>query len=413
MRNEINNILSIYNSILENKKIITLNEIKPITLNTVRYKNVFYDTKAASDSVNKALLDDLQTAAAKAGVTVTITTASTGHNTRTTSGAESRHGQKTAVDIGKINNQDSGGATSPSNGNAQFRDLGNKLKDILVSMRYSLNSERGNDKAVLWQTGVGGNHYNHLHVSNTTDSTSTGTTSTNNTTSDTTSFTPKVIDPNQTYYQPKLIDPNQTYYQSSVKTESYDIISEEKIYGSFGNGVSSNGYVLTIPKDKNSKIKSPVDGVITKQGFSYGCKNKINITHEIDGKNFYLEYCGLKNTKDSGDVFKGEMIGEIGDDDVTVTLYNSSKERSRIDYYREKEYSGDSKKYSRDGKKGSYKRKTIIDPNKVYYPSKIPDANAVYFPSREIDPNKVYYPANFKEGYKIQKNINKIRKLLK
>jgi hypothetical protein len=416
MRNEINNILSIYNSILENKKIISLNEIKPITLSQTRYNNVKIDSKASSDSVNKALLDDLQTAASRAGIIVTITTASTGHNTKTSTGSDSRHGQKTAVDIAKINNEDSGGATGPSNGNPRFRDAGNKLKDILVSMRYSLNSERGNDKAVLWQTGVGGNHYNHLHVSNTTDSTtnsSTGNTTTNNTTSDTTSLAPQQIDPNQAYYKANLIDPNQTYYQSSVQREHYNIISEEKIYGSFGNGVSSDGYTLVIPKDKNSKIKSPIDGVIKKQGFSYDCKNKINIEHEINSKKFYLEYCGLKKTKDSGNVFKSEMIGETGDDDITVTLYNSSKERVRIDYYKEKESSDDYKKSSSGGKKSSYKRKPIIDPNTVYYPSNVIDPDAKYYSSREIDPNKVYYPASFKEGYKIQKNIDKIRKLLK
>ena len=33
-------------------------------------------------------------------------------------------------------------------------------------MGYIWNTESGNDKAVLWQTNTGGNHYNHLHVSN-------------------------------------------------------------------------------------------------------------------------------------------------------------------------------------------------------------------------------------------------------
>jgi hypothetical protein len=33
-------------------------------------------------------------------------------------------------------------------------------------MGYALNAEGGNQKAVLWQTDTGGNHYNHLHVSN-------------------------------------------------------------------------------------------------------------------------------------------------------------------------------------------------------------------------------------------------------
>jgi hypothetical protein len=39
----------------------------------------------------------------------------------------------------------------------------------LINMGYSLNVESGKDKAVFWQTNKGGNHYNHIHVSNITD----------------------------------------------------------------------------------------------------------------------------------------------------------------------------------------------------------------------------------------------------
>jgi hypothetical protein len=42
----------------------------------------------------------------------------------------------------------------------------NKLKDALVQIGYIWNKESGNNKAVLWQTNTGGNHYNHLHISN-------------------------------------------------------------------------------------------------------------------------------------------------------------------------------------------------------------------------------------------------------
>ena len=36
-------------------------------------------------------------------------------------------------------------------------------------MGYNWNGEgKSNPKAVLWQTNIGGNHFNHLHVSNTT-----------------------------------------------------------------------------------------------------------------------------------------------------------------------------------------------------------------------------------------------------
>ena len=159
-------ILSIYEEILTNNKNI-LSELELVKLNDTNYSNLKYDSDGTQyDSVNKPLLDDINAAAQSAGITATITTASSGHSDKTITGGQSRHPQKTAVDISRLNSVGSGGATNSSNGNPDFRLYGNKLKDALVSMGYTLNSESGNNKSVLWQTNVGGNHYNHLHVSN-------------------------------------------------------------------------------------------------------------------------------------------------------------------------------------------------------------------------------------------------------
>jgi hypothetical protein len=106
-------------------------------------------------------------AASKANVVVTITTAKSGHPNLTIGGKESRHSTNTAVDIAILNGVNAGGASNEINGNSQFRELGNSLKSELVNMGYSLNAEGSNQKAVLWQTNTGGNHFNHLHVSNT------------------------------------------------------------------------------------------------------------------------------------------------------------------------------------------------------------------------------------------------------
>jgi len=57
-------------------------------------------------------------------------------------------------------------ASNETNGNPSFREKGNLLKDALVKLGYTWNTESGNNKAVLWQTNTGGNHFNHLHVSN-------------------------------------------------------------------------------------------------------------------------------------------------------------------------------------------------------------------------------------------------------
>jgi hypothetical protein len=159
-------ILSIYEEILTNNKNI-ISELELVQLNDTNYSNLKYDNDGTHlDSVNKALLDDLNTASKSAGIIATVTTASTGHPSSTNSGSKSRHPQKTAVDIALLNGIGSGGATNSANGNSEFRSLGNKLRDALVSMGYSLNVETGKNKAVLWQTNTGGNHFNHLHVSN-------------------------------------------------------------------------------------------------------------------------------------------------------------------------------------------------------------------------------------------------------
>ena len=138
-----------------------------VRLGDTSYSNVKFDKDGTqNDQINQALLDDLQTAASKAGVVVTITTAKTGHSNLTINGRASRHATNTAVDISLLDGIGAGGASNETNGNSQFRELGNRVKNELLNMGYSLNVEGGNEKAVLWQTNTGGNHYNHLHVSN-------------------------------------------------------------------------------------------------------------------------------------------------------------------------------------------------------------------------------------------------------
>lgn len=165
MNKEVNKIISVYTTILENKSI--LKEFDTVRLADTNYSNVKFDNDSTrNDSVNKALLDDIQQASSNVGIVATITTAKSGHREKTTSGRTSRHMSGAGVDIALLNGVGSGGASNSSNGSSEFRTLGNKLKDSLVSLGYTWNSESGNPKAVLWQTDTGGNHYNHLHVSN-------------------------------------------------------------------------------------------------------------------------------------------------------------------------------------------------------------------------------------------------------
>jgi hypothetical protein len=132
------------------------------------FSHVKVDSDLKNDEVNDALLQDLQTAGKKADVVLKITSAKSDHSVDTKDGNKSRHGFQTAVDIAILNGKGAEGASNSENGSKEFRENGNKVKDVLVSMGYKWNTEKGHTKAVLWQTDTGGNHYNHLHVSNKT-----------------------------------------------------------------------------------------------------------------------------------------------------------------------------------------------------------------------------------------------------
>jgi hypothetical protein len=159
---------SLNEDIIKVKRLMNLTEtLEMIKLSDTSYSNLKYDNDATKDdSVNKGLLEDIQKAAESVGIVATITTAKSGHNELTITGNVSRHSKQVAVDVAILDGIGAGGATNSSNGNAKFRELGTKLKDALVGLGYTWNTESGNQKAVLWQTNTGGNHYNHLHISN-------------------------------------------------------------------------------------------------------------------------------------------------------------------------------------------------------------------------------------------------------
>ena len=105
--------------------------------------------------VNKDLLKDINTAAEKSGVEVSITTAKTGH------GPGGRHGKYEAVDIAVINNK--GFPDEKTAINNGIHDDIKRFVDELVKMGYKKNVESMNDKSVL-TFGFPG-HSNHIHVS--------------------------------------------------------------------------------------------------------------------------------------------------------------------------------------------------------------------------------------------------------
>ncbi len=145
------------------------------------------DSNPLADKINPSLLKDVDIAAKKAGIDVSITTAVSGH------GKGSRHETGHAVDIAMVN-----GKGFQSEKDAQKKGIYDGMMRFvreLENMGYTKNSESGNDKAVL-TFGFPGHHH-HIHVSRKSDdgestSTSTGSTETNS--GETKTDVTKVID---------------------------------------------------------------------------------------------------------------------------------------------------------------------------------------------------------------------------
>ena len=148
------NILTLKEHINRTKKLMNIFEVSDVYSNIEFVDNVVGNSRPSQDNINTALLDDVQTAAKNAGVTVDVTTAVSGHNS-----LPSRHPSGNAIDIAIINNK----SVSINN-----RDDADKFVNELIKLGYIKNVEKGNPKAVL-TFGFSG-HDNHVHVSNTSGS---------------------------------------------------------------------------------------------------------------------------------------------------------------------------------------------------------------------------------------------------
>ncbi len=144
----------------------TPNNTYPIA-SSIQYSNIEFTSRAANDRINPNLLNDINQAAKNKGLRVRISVGVTGHAPLTSSGNVSRHVVGNAIDIDMINGEGSNNASSTNIGNRNFRINGDLLKNELVDkLGYTWNTEEGKNKSILWKTNVGGNHYNHLHISN-------------------------------------------------------------------------------------------------------------------------------------------------------------------------------------------------------------------------------------------------------
>lgn len=314
-----------------------ISELNLVQINQSNFPKVRYDKDQTQyDKVNSSLLIDLNKAAEMSGVIPTITTASSGHPDQGTN--KSRHSQFTAVDIAILDGVGAGGATNSKNGNTKFRELGDKLKDALVSLGYKLNQEVGNEKAVLWQTNIGGNHFNHLHVSNKSGSDSSIVTpsqqifsnlnlnNTTDSTDTTTTSSPFDQKKSEEIVDPLLSHLGKKFFSNIFKNES--VIKEQVSYEQYGKNCETRYGQIYCPAYSNKKINSPVDGKIKTKNYDPSCKNMVSIEFEIDKVLYYLVYCGMSDpqVKEGRSVSKGELIGKT-DSDFTISFYNKSGER--------------------------------------------------------------------------------------
>jgi hypothetical protein len=220
-------------------------------------------------------------------------------------------------------------------------------------------------------------------------------------------------------------------------------LSEGKTYNSFGNSISYERGNIIIPKSSNSKIKSPVSGVIDYNINSSG-GDSVTIKHDIDGETHYLEFSNLENIKHSkGDnVSVNTIIGEPKDD-VKVSLYNRRKNKIDLNNTTTSKKSEPTKKDDTDTDKDndksvfnifnkSEKPKKVKEPKKIKEPKKVkePKTNKTkkFLPSpRSTDKSKHHdefsafmagLPLNLmstavsKLSKKVNEDIERIKKLL-
>jgi len=306
----IEDILSSYNIINENKTLVF--EVTD-SYNNIDFRNIGHGNPA-SDNINTTLLQDIQNAAKSAGVNVSVTTGISGHGNKTKSGNTSRHTTGNAVDIAMIN----GKAVSTSN-----RADADKLVAALVSMGYNKNTEGpSNPKAVL-TFGFEG-HDNHVHVSNMTGSPSQQQPTTSSSSTETPTNTTSTEDGTQ-----DTETPSSSNFASKIGLSILNSMGIKESFkpGTFGVGAKIRGGRVLIPRNSNTKIKSPVSGKIVDVINNTSCVNQIIIEFE-DG---FLEYCGITSPsqKIKDKVGVGTVLGTTNSN-VLVTLYKHNKNKTSI-----------------------------------------------------------------------------------
>jgi flagellum-specific peptidoglycan hydrolase FlgJ len=116
--------------------------------------------------INPILISDIIKALKAINMRAEISWSRTGHSKYTKKGTISRHWTGNAVDISVIEGigNPKGKSSNKGIGNANFMENGDRLVAELKKLGYTFGEIK--TKGYLWRTNEGGNHWNHVHVSN-------------------------------------------------------------------------------------------------------------------------------------------------------------------------------------------------------------------------------------------------------
>jgi len=320
----IEDILSLYDTILERKDLGETSTTLRSTLNSLGYKENRSELTSGGNVNDKltdiviGILKQFKTNYPTAIVTVTS------GNDKYHQGLnyKSQHTIGNAIDV-TISPYDSKSATA-------FLNILNTTVKSTPGFTY-LDEYTKPSKAST------GGHYHLQYGKDTTPNTTSG--STSGSTSDSTSTE------TETSTTPKDYTGGAGKFARDIGGKILDVIGIKESFepSSFGNNVQSNRGKILIPKKSNSKIKSPVSGVIVDINTSQSCMNQT----VIEFNEGYLEYCGITNPSlKTGDKVKvGNSLGTTNSN-VTVTLFSRKKNKKDIELDDEKPK--DSKPKNRD-----------------------------------------------------------------
>lgn len=205
-------------------------------------------------------------------------------------------------------------------------------------------------------------------------------------------------------------------------------ITEQKIYGSFGDRISDRFGSIIIPARSNSKIKSPVNGIIYLGHADSNCKNQVAIEHNIEGRKYFLQFCNITelNVRNGRSISKGESLGKMSDD-VKVSLFDSGWDKKNLLSMMDKEIKSNVKstvKYKKDNKdkdkdkdkdkKKDKEERRYYDPAIPFFLKKVHDMIPSITKNKKDEEPKIsnFFGKYGMTGKKVNENIERIKKLL-